>query len=101
MKIRLTEWAARNFDPPPHRNTLMKWRAEGFISPPAIFIGRAYYVEESARFVGGQKEAPKRFDLTRRNRADKGRKRSLIERIMDDEAARRLVAVDAARRRKP
>ncbi|HJW23922.1 MAG TPA: excisionase [Rhodocyclaceae bacterium] len=87
MKIPLTEWAARNFDPPPHRNTLMKWRAEGYISPLPIYIGRSYYVDENARFVGGKKDAPKRPDL-KAKRLRSGEKLSLVERIMEDRAAR-------------
>lgn len=76
MKIMLKEWAARNFSPAPHRNTLVNWIKEGHISPMPVFIGRAYFVEETAKYVTDKIEAPKRPDLRRENR-----KPRLVDRI--------------------
>lgn len=63
MKILLKEWAARNFSPVPHRNTLVNWIKAGHIAPMPVFIGRAYYVEETAKYIADKIEAPKRPDL--------------------------------------
>lgn len=76
MKITLSEWAARNFSPAPHRNTLTKWLGEGRIYPLPVFIGRAYYVDENARYVGNEHRAPARPDLTK-----KPEKQRLTDRI--------------------
>lgn len=76
MKIRLKEWAARNFSPAPHRNTLVNWVKSGHISPMPVFIGRSYWVEDTAIYVADKKEAPKRPDLLRENR-----KPRLVDRI--------------------
>lgn len=51
MKITLTVWAAKQFDPPPAERTLRLWVREGRIVPAPLKIGRAYYVEPSARHI--------------------------------------------------
>jgi len=76
VKILLKDWAARNFDPAPCRNTLGNWIRSGRIYPLPVFIGRAYWVEESAKYIADRTEAPKRPDLLRENR-----KRRLGDRI--------------------
>lgn len=68
MKIQLKEWGRLNFSPAPCRNTLSNWVKAGRISPMPVFIGRAYYVESSAKYIADKMEAPKRPDLTRENR---------------------------------
>lgn len=80
MKIPLSDWVARNFSPPPNRKTVSKWRKEGRICPVPIFIGRGYFVEETARFICEEKSAPPRPDLALRNRKP-GVKSKLVERI--------------------
>ena len=76
MLIRLSEWAARTISPAPHKNTLVNWIKAGRIYPLPVFIGRAYYVEESAKIIADRTEAPARPDLTRDNR-----KHRLVDRI--------------------
>ncbi len=49
MKIPLTEWAARNYDPAPSAWVLRKWVREGQIYPPPERVGCGYYVSETAR----------------------------------------------------
>lgn len=68
MKVRLPEWAADNFNPPPHRNTLTKWAKDGYISPAPVFIGRSYFVEKDARFVGAKTKAPDPIGSKKQNR---------------------------------
>ena len=54
MKIKLTAWAARHYDPAPSLWVLQKWAREGEISPAPEKVGRDYYVDENARrLVGG------------------------------------------------
>ena len=50
-KITLTAWAAQQFDPPPAERTLRLWVREGRIIPAPLKIGRAYYVEPTARHI--------------------------------------------------
>ena len=76
MKIMLKEWTARNFSPAPHKNTVVKWVKEGRIFPVPIFIGRAYFVEETAQYLPEPKLAPLRPDLNK-----EARKVRLVDRI--------------------
>jgi len=75
MLLKLTLWAERNFMPPPHRNTLVNWAKSGKIYPLPVFVGSAYYVDENAKFIGGEATAPERTDRKR-----------LIERISNGKA---------------
>jgi hypothetical protein len=50
-RVRLTDWASRHFAPPPAERTLRLWVAEGRIVPAPIKVGRAYYVDPSARHI--------------------------------------------------
>ncbi|WP_080964065.1 excisionase [Chromobacterium subtsugae] len=79
MKIKLTEWASKQINPPPHRNTLTKWVSHGLIQPLPEFIGRAYYVEETAKFIGGRTTSPQRGKP--RQTEAKQKKQRLIHRI--------------------
>ncbi|MBI3146352.1 MAG: excisionase [Pseudogulbenkiania sp.] len=79
MKIPLAEWAAREFSQPPHRNTLTKWVANGHIQPQPVFIGRQYFVEEGAKFIGGTTQAPPRKPHA--PTPERARKPRLIHRI--------------------
>lgn len=47
--ITLQEWAARKFSKVPHRNTLMRWVADGMITPSPFKVGREYMVSPTAR----------------------------------------------------
>lgn len=50
MKIRLEEWAKRNYSPPPNRDTLRRWARDLKIFPFPQKVGRAYYVEPEAKY---------------------------------------------------
>ena len=54
MKIRLDQWLARNFDPPPAIRTARLWINAGKIYPPPVKVGRSYYVDQNATFQDGQ-----------------------------------------------
>jgi hypothetical protein len=49
--ISLSEWASRRYNPAPHPNTLRRWVREAKIVPVPKKHGRAYYVEEDARYT--------------------------------------------------
>lgn len=55
MKIRLDNWLALNFSPPPAITTARLWIKQGKIFPTPVKIGRSYYLEESATFQSGQR----------------------------------------------
>lgn len=48
-KIPLKAWAAARYDPPPSARTLLKWVHEGDLHPPAVKVGRSYYIAANAR----------------------------------------------------
>ena len=48
-QVTLENWAANHFDPPPSLWTLRKMVREGRIDPPAVKVGKSYYVQEDAR----------------------------------------------------
>ena len=48
-KILLSEWAKRNYDPPPSDWVLNKWVRRGEILPEPEMVGKRYYVEPGAR----------------------------------------------------
>lgn len=48
LKIHLTTWAARHYDPPPSIRTLRAWAASGQIVPAPEKVGRNWMVEERA-----------------------------------------------------
>jgi hypothetical protein len=48
MKILLSEWAKRRYDPPPSDWVLRKWVRQGEIYPAPELVGKAYYVDEKA-----------------------------------------------------
>lgn len=52
MKITLSEWARRRYDPPPPVFTLRRWARDGEIQPPPEKVGKTYYVVEHAERVG-------------------------------------------------
>jgi hypothetical protein len=49
--IPLEEWASRTIRPAPSLHTLRAMARTGKIQPPAVKIGKAYYVEPDARVV--------------------------------------------------
>ncbi|WP_307684458.1 excisionase [Variovorax boronicumulans] len=51
LKILLAKWAVQQFDPPPADRTLRLWVRQGRIVPAPIKIGRAYWVEPTARHI--------------------------------------------------
>ena len=48
MKIPLSDWAARHYNPPPSLFTLRQWARSGEIYPPPEKCGKHWYVEEDA-----------------------------------------------------
>lgn len=56
-KIKLTDWAARHYDPPPSLWVLRRWARDGEISPAPERVGREWYVAENAT-RGAAAEAP-------------------------------------------
>lgn len=59
MKIRLDKWLEREFDPPPAIRTARLWIKQGKIYPPAVKVGRSYYVEQEATYVDGTTTRPR------------------------------------------
>ena len=51
MKILITDWAARQFNPPPSKTTLYTWAKSGQIVPAPIKVGNRWYVDEQAEYV--------------------------------------------------
>jgi predicted site-specific integrase-resolvase len=49
MKIPLTTWAQRHYNPAPSPFTLRKWAREGQIHPAPEKVGRDWFVDESAK----------------------------------------------------
>lgn len=52
MKITLKAWAEARYKPPPHKKTLQRWARDGWIYPMPELVGKTYYVEENAVFIG-------------------------------------------------
>lgn len=50
MKVTLEKWAEKNMDPVPKQNTLRAWAASGLFDPPAVKMGRTWYVDEDAEY---------------------------------------------------
>jgi hypothetical protein len=50
-QILLSDWARRNFDPPPSIRTLRSWARSGRIVPQPELVGREYRVSENAAYV--------------------------------------------------
>ena len=51
MKILISDWAARQYDPAPSQFVLRKWCRDGEIYPAPEKVGRDWYVDESARRI--------------------------------------------------
>lgn len=62
MKILLSEWAKRRYDPPPSDWVLRKWAREGQFYPAAELVGKAYYVDEKAIRQSAEPEAERLVD---------------------------------------
>lgn len=50
MKVTLEKWAEKNMDPVPSLNTLRAWANAGLFHPPAVKMGRTWYVDEDAEY---------------------------------------------------
>lgn len=50
-KILLAEWAKRHYDPAPSAWVLRQWVRKGEIIPVPELVGKAYYVEPSAKRI--------------------------------------------------
>lgn len=48
MKLLLTEWAAKNYSPPPSLFTLRRWARAGEIYPPPEKVGKSWMVDDTA-----------------------------------------------------
>lgn len=55
-KITLKAWADQRFDPPPNIKTLQRWARDCWIFPVPEKVGKTYYVEPSAVFIGRDPE---------------------------------------------
>ena len=66
--VTLKEWAGSKFNEPPSIATLRAMVKADKFHPPAVKIGKAYYVEPGAKVV------------------DPNRRRSLVERMQEEEA---------------
>lgn len=62
MKIPLTEWAARRYDPPPSAWVLRKWVRAGEIYPPPELVGKTYFVHTNARRLGVAESIVEKID---------------------------------------
>lgn len=51
-KITLQAWAAARFDPVPNVKTLQRWARDGWIYPSPERVGKPYYVDPGAVFIG-------------------------------------------------
>lgn len=51
-KIPLPIWAAKHWSPPPTARTLATWASNGRIRPAPQKIGRTYYVDPDAKYIG-------------------------------------------------
>lgn len=58
MKIPLSVWAARNYDPPPSAWVLRRWARDGELHPVPELVGKTYYVDETARRLTGASGRP-------------------------------------------
>lgn len=56
-KVLLQRWARANFSPPPHDKTLLRWTARGWIEPAPEKVGKRWYVDAGARFVGERSQS--------------------------------------------
>jgi len=66
MKIPLTTWAQRHYDPAPSVWVLRKWAREGQIHPAPERVGREWFVEEAAkRLATGATPRPSLVDRLR------------------------------------
>lgn len=54
QKITLEAWAAPRFNPAPSIRTLRLWAREHRIHPKPQKVGRTYYVDSDARYIGAQ-----------------------------------------------
>lgn len=48
MKIPVTEWAKRRYDPTPPIFTLRRWCRDGELGPTAEKVGKVWFVDEKA-----------------------------------------------------
>jgi len=50
--LSLREWAAAEFNTPPHKNTLLKWIHDGRIQPPPVKVGKKWQIKRGAQYRG-------------------------------------------------
>lgn len=48
MKIPVTKWAEKRYDPAPSPFTLRKWCRDGELGPTAERVGKFWFVDENA-----------------------------------------------------
>lgn len=65
LKIKLKDWAARRYDPPPSAFILAKWHRSGELQPAPERVGKEWYIDENARRIA----AGQRVSLVDRLRA--------------------------------
>lgn len=69
MKITLTEWAKRRYNPPPSPWVLRRWARDGELHPAPELVGKAYYVDENAKRITAQTDSAPRLTLVERLQA--------------------------------
>lgn len=50
LYLNVEEWRKR-YSPPPHHQVVLRWIHQGLIQPPAIKVGRRWYVPKDAEYV--------------------------------------------------
>lgn len=69
MKITLTEWAARRYDPPPSAWVLRRWARDHELHPKPELVGKTYYIDENARRLTAAADSEPRLSLVERLKA--------------------------------
>ncbi|WP_423368469.1 excisionase [Burkholderia sp. LMG 32019] len=67
MKIRLSDWLARVFNPVPAMRTASRWIKDGKIHPPPTRVGNAYYVEQNAVYQDNARTRPRSRSIDMRS----------------------------------
>jgi hypothetical protein len=68
----LQEWASEHFKTPPSLYTLRGMARNNYFDPPAVKLGKAYYVARDVRVV----DPNRRLTLVERLRAEGARRRA-------------------------
>lgn len=56
LYLNVEEWRKR-YSPPPHHQVVLRWIHQGLIQPPAIMVGRRWYIPKDAEYVNPETES--------------------------------------------